>query len=137
VGLAVLLRIRAARLAAAFLFAFFVGMLPSVLLAETTDSLQQLGKMILLMQFILPVFALTLGQSYVMPARMEFRYDVVLFSVALAVMAVEVIASWLQGSRILVPYLFLFSIYQHLQYVPVLMLVLFGLGFLTMLRNDR
>jgi len=136
-SLVVLLRVDSVRLAVAFLFAFFLGMLPNVLLVTPPDSLQQLSKMILVMQFILPVFALVLGQSYLMPARLAHRYDAVLFFVAIAVMAVEVLASWAQGSIILVPYLFFLSIYQHQQYVPVLMLVLFGLGLPTLLHNDR
>jgi hypothetical protein len=136
-GLGVLLKAHRARMAVAFLFAFFVGMLPNVLVVAASNSSQQLSKMILLIQFILPVFALALGQSYVMPARTKYRYDVVLFTVALAVMTAEVLASWLQGSKILVPYLFLFSIYQHLQYVPTLLLVLIGVALPTMLRDNR
>ena len=137
VGLAILLRVGAARLSVAFLFAFFVAMLPNVLLVAATDSSQQLGKMILLIQFILPVFALPLGQSYVMPDKTASRISVVLFTVAVIVMVAEVLATWFQGSLFLTPYLFLFSVYQHLQYVPTVMLVLFGLGLPAVFRHDK
>jgi O-antigen ligase len=99
--------------------------------------LQQLAKMILLIQFILPVFALPLGQSYVTSDTTALRIDIVLFTVAVVVMVAEVLATWVQGSLILTPYLFLFSVYQHLQYVPALMLVLFGLGLPAVLRHDK
>jgi hypothetical protein len=46
--------------------------------------------------------------------------------VLLVLMPVQLIAGWYQGGLILTNYLYAFSVYQHIQFVPVVMAVAFG-----------
>lgn len=125
-----------ARESLGFIFFTFLLMFATTMLVSEGNIPQERDKFIFLIQFVLPMFALVLGQTYSSPetnktALMEkaFLYVLVL------VVPLELIQTWIDGRLFLSPkvYFFSFSIYQHLQYVPVILvsaylIVLYKLG---------
>ncbi len=117
-----------ARLSLTGLFLTFVLMLiTSVLLSHVHPGHEQ-AKLILLIQFVLPMFALVLGQMFLNnPEDITFVARCFLGLIAVLVPA-QLAATWAQGHLLLTPYLYLFSIYQHLQYVPMIMVAAYLLA---------
>ncbi|SEL30177.1 hypothetical protein SAMN05216214_110106 [Atopomonas hussainii] len=119
-----------ARLALLSLFFVFIGMLLTSLLLGPAGEGQH--KLILLIQYILPMFALVLGQQFGGREDAQALVARAALLVLLAIVPLQLLATLLAGTPILSPSLRLFSIYQHLQYVPLLfvaayVLALFGL----------
>ncbi|MBX3662260.1 MAG: hypothetical protein KF804_07420 [Burkholderiales bacterium] len=118
-GIVLLGRYTRARLSLTVIFATFALMLTSSVLLSHVHAGQEQAKLILLIQFVLPMFALVLGQALpqgqgglVLVARS--------FLWILAILVpLQLLATWTQSHLLLTPYLYLFSIYQHLQYVPM------------------
>src|SRR5690606_2658608 len=109
-GIVLLGRYNDARLALVTLFFLFVGMLFVCLLVNDGDRL------VLLIQFILPVFALVLGQQY--GRRRTALYCLALSGMVLlsVLVPLQLLSTWQLGLGYLSPSVYLFSIYQHLQY---------------------
>lgn len=106
-----------ARLSLVSLFFVFIGMLLTSLLLGLDQSGDGSQKLILLVQYILPMFALVLGQQFggredtlVLVARAALL-------VLLVIVPLQLLATLLARGFLLSPSVFLFSIYQHLQYV--------------------
>lgn len=102
---------------------FFTCMLMTMaaIISTQVNPAQQQAKLVLLIQFILPMFALALGQIY-NPEKSgnNGTYFEKMFLYVLAIIIpLQLISTWYQGFLFLAPSLRLFSIYQHLQYVPV------------------
>lgn len=118
-GIVLLGRYNDARLALVTLFFLFVGMLFACLLVNDGDRL------VLLIQFILPVFALVLGQQY--GRRSSALYCLALAGMVLlsVLVPLQLLSTWQLGQGHLSPSVYLFSIYQHLQYVPVMLVGIF------------
>jgi hypothetical protein len=90
-------------------------------LAAAHGSLEQEGaKLILLAQYLLPMFALVLGEMYGQSSSEPVFERSALVVLALIV-PVHLGSTWAQGYLMLAPSLYVFSIYQHLQYLPVVM----------------
>lgn len=135
IGLVFLVRYRQATQTVAVLFAFFMLMLFSTFISSSQTSGLSLGKLILLLQFVLPLFALVLGQSYVRPKKSYLRFEAVVLYVLVLVVPAQVILSCVNKTGTLSPDLYIFAIYQHLQYVPVIFVGLFFLA-LSALNGD-
>jgi len=127
-GLAFLLREKEVQCIVTTLFLTFIFMLLTTFLVAKDLNKELLGKIILLCQVILPWFALPLGRSYQEPEDYRFGMEGIFLSVLWLIVPLEMLATWLQGTGFLTPYLYIFSIYQHLQYLPVLFV---GFFFLT------
>lgn len=82
------------------------------------NSAQEGAKLILLAQYLLPMFALVLGEMYGKSASKPVFERSALVVLALIVPA-HLVSTWAQGYLLLAPSLYVFSIYQHLQYLPV------------------
>ena len=121
IGLAFLLKYEAVKISIFFLLTLFLTMVFSTFVVSDTNNRFGLEKMIFLVQFILPAFALVLGNSYREPVENYLRIEVVVFLIVAIFVPIELIASWSQSSLILIPHVYWFSIYQHLQYVPVIL----------------
>lgn len=109
-----------ARYALLIVFLSFVGMLISSILLVSSQQGYEVAKLILLIQYVLPMFALVLGQQF---GSSEYGVNVIaklLLWVLLIAVPLQLIATLSKGMSYLSPSLFVFSIYQHLQYVPVL-----------------
>ena len=80
------------------------------------------AKLVLLVQFVLPMFALVLGQTYDHKKNNvnNVYVESMFFYVLAIIIPLQLISTWVLGYSLLVPNMWLFSIYQHLQYVPVI-----------------
>ncbi|MCW5575103.1 MAG: hypothetical protein KIT13_03315 [Burkholderiales bacterium] len=117
-----------ARLSLTGLFMTFVLMLISSVLLSHVHSGHEQAKLILLIQFVLPMFALVLGQMYLKNLD-DIAFVARCFLGVIAVLVpAQLAATWAQGHLLLTPYLYLFSIYQHLQYVPMIMVAAYLLA---------
>ncbi|PIA68275.1 hypothetical protein [Pseudomonas sediminis] len=121
-----------ARLALLSLFFVFISMLlTSMLLGLGTTGEGRL-KLILLIQYILPMFALVLGQQFGgREDALELLARATLL-VLLAIVPLQLLTTLLADSLTLSPSLRLFSIYQHLQYVPVLFVAAYVLALFSL-----
>lgn len=114
-----------ARLSLISLFFLFIGMLlTSLLIGVMTGGMEQL-KLIHIIQYISPMFALVLGQQYGSRSDALMNIGRAAFAVLIVIVPVQLAATLVGGSGVLSPSLFLFSIYQYLQYVPFLFVALF------------
>jgi O-antigen ligase len=114
-------------------FLSFILMIFSSLVTTNDQYGATQAKFILLLQFVLPMFALFLGQLYERIDGKMLLIGKVFFGVLCVIVPLQLLCSWLQGYSFLSPYMYIFSIYQHLQYVPVVfagafVMVLFSLG---------
>jgi len=105
-----------------FVFFFFATMLLSTVVTNASGLATDWGKLLLLMQFLLPTFALVLGEMFESrTAEDRLIPEHAFFLVCALVMPAQLLASWIQGQVTLTHSLWLFSIYQHWQYVPVVL----------------
>ena len=128
IGLAFLIRYDIAVRSVGILFSLFMLMLLSTFITSSSTN-NILGKLILLAQTILPVFALALGQSYKTPENLFLKFESIFLYVLVFVVPLEVICTLMSTEAFLSPSLYFFSIYQYLQYVPVIFV---GAYFLTL-----
>lgn len=111
---------RRASISRCYLFFTFVLMIGSIIASLENGNHEQ-SKFTLLIQFALPMFGMILGQLYEPKGKPESASVEKAFLYTLAVIVpLQLLCSWLQGYKYLSPCLYLFSIYQHLQYVPVI-----------------
>ena len=121
-------RVRRSLLAFFFLY---LGMLLSTLLAGPVSS----ERLMLLIQYLLPVAALIMGEQFGQQSRAIPVLSSSAAWVLWLVVPVQLFSSWQLGYGYLSPSLYLFSVYQHLQYVPVLFVGLYW--FLVFARDDK
>lgn len=117
-----------------FIFLTCVLMMMSAIILTQGQPAEQQAKFILLIQFILPMIALVLGQIYE-PLQVSVQsatYAKAFFWVLLVIVPIQLFFTWQLGNGYLSPHMGFFSIYQSLQYVPVIfvaayLISLFGL----------
>jgi hypothetical protein len=115
---------RQAVLAISFIAVLVAAMLLSILFASETLDIES-RKLLLAAQFLLPTMGLLLGQL----VRDETGVIPRAFMWVLMVMVpVQLLAGWWQGTLTLTHYLYVFSIYQHFQFVPVIFVAAFCLA---------
>ena len=105
----------------AIFFACMLLTMTAVISAQDSIVDKQ-AKLVLLMQFIIPMFALVLGQMHVSEKNgdNESYFEKGFLYVLTIIIPVQLIFSWDQQLLCLTPSLGIFSIYQHLEYVPVI-----------------
>jgi hypothetical protein len=130
VGLLLLTDIRRAKLPilitilslAFFLLSFFLS-------ALLNNSSLQIAKLTLLAQFFIPLMGLVLGYSWVSRSQSSTEDSTVFQSATIVLLsfliAAQLLATVFQKAHPLTPWMYFFSIYQHLQYVPVIVVGLF------------
>jgi hypothetical protein len=109
-----------ARLSLTTIFLTFTLMLLSSVLLTHEQRGQEQAKLILLIQFVLPMFALVLGQLFGVKDGAKSVLAKMFLYVLVALVPVQLAATWGGGESLLSPSLYLFSVYQHLQYVPLM-----------------
>lgn len=124
-GVCILTRYRETQLSATVIFSMFMAMIFSTIIVSSSYATTELGKFIFIMQFILPAFGLILGQSYVSPNKVRYSLEAVCIYVIVLIVPLQLYATYRDGIGLLASYLYFFSIYQHLQYVPVVIVGLF------------
>jgi len=112
-----------AYLSLGFIFLSFVLMIVASLVSTHGQIEEQKSKFLLLFQFVLPMFALVLGQAYETQEGRSVQFERILLYVIASLVPTQLLASWLQGSLLLSPSLYLFSVYQHIQYVSVIVVM--------------
>lgn len=117
-----------ARVALLALFFAFIGMLLSSLLLGLDGEGDGRQKLVLLFQYILPMFALVLGQQFGNEENALEQLAKAGLAILLAVVPLQLLMTLYQGQPVLSPSVWLFSIYQHLLYVPVLFVGMFLLS---------
>jgi len=78
----------------------------------------EIRKVILFIQVLLPMAGLILGQL------VEDKNKIIpraFLGVLLLIVPVQLVTGWVQGSITLTHYLYVFSVYQHFQYVPLIL----------------
>ncbi|WP_392891477.1 hypothetical protein ACF6ZU_08350 [Pseudomonas migulae] len=131
-GMVLLGRYSHARLALLSLFFVFIGMLLTSLLLGLDPAGGGKQKLILLIQYILPMFALVLGQQF------GGREDALLLLakgalfILLTVLPVQLLVTLSSADVLLSPSVYFFSIYQHLQYASLLFVAAFVLALFTL-----
>ncbi|MES2510161.1 MAG: hypothetical protein V4625_09535 [Pseudomonadota bacterium] len=114
---------RRAGTAAVFILTLALGMLLSVLFAAP-DGQVVWRKLLLALQFLLPTMGLVLGQ--LVDDEQNVIPKAFLWVLCLLV-PVQLLASWWQLSLTLTHYFYVFSIYQHFQFVPVIFVIAYCL----------
>jgi hypothetical protein len=109
-----------ASLSLGVVFLSFVLMLLACFVSAQGQVINNPGKLLVLLQFILPMFALVLGQIYEGSSSNALIFEKVVLYILSILVPIQLVISWLQGHTMLSSYLYLFSIYQHLQYVAVI-----------------
>lgn len=120
-GIPLLAGYRRAHLSLGVIFFSFVLMLMSSVISTTGHDKQEQGKILLLLQVILPMFGLVLGQIYAQREDRRALFEKAFLYVLAILIPLQLLATWWQGHVLLSPYLYVFSVYQHLQYVPVVL----------------
>ena len=111
------------------IFGLLVLMLISTAVAGGEPGPLDRAKMLLLLQIILPMLGLVLG-ACIDPAGPSSRaLQLAVLAVVALVVPAQLLASWLDGSRTLRHSVFLFGVYQHIQFVPTILVC----GFLAVL----
>lgn len=119
-GIVFLGHFRRANLGLAVIFISFVLMVLSSVATTLGNRPEEQVKLVLLMQYMLPMFGLVLGMMYEGREQKSYVAERAMLLVIAIVVPAQLLASWLQGFVWLSPYLYLISIYQHLQYVPII-----------------
>lgn len=121
-----------ARLALLSLFFVFIcTLLTSLVLGlDTTGAGRQ--KLTLLIQYILPMFALVLGQQFGRHKDAPALVARAALLVLLAIVPLQLLATLLEGDVLLSPSVLLFSIYQHLQYVSLIFVAAYVLALFSL-----
>ena len=117
-----------ATLALTVIFLFYMTMMMSTVLTSSFDPQLEKAKLLLLMQYLAPTFGLVLGMIYGWNEDEKHYLAKTMFLVFLCIVPAELLSTFIQGTSSLTPYIYLISIYQHLQYVPVLMTSIFLMG---------
>ncbi len=123
VGIALLGNYRRANLGLTIIFGSFVLMVLSTVATTFDTRSAEQAKLFLLLQYILPMFGLVLGMMYEDHRRNEHVVEKAILMVIAVLVPAQLLATWGQEHVFLTPYLYLFSVYQHLQYVPVIVVI--------------
>ncbi len=108
--------------AAILVVATSAAMLLSVIFAPDASGLDK-RKLMLAAQFLLPFIGMLLGQMI----RDDNRtLPLAWLWILILLVPVQLLASWIQHTLTLTHYLYVFSIYQHFQFVPVIFVVAYG-----------
>lgn len=112
-------------------FTFVLMVLSTFATTYATDNAER-GKLFLLLQYLLPMFALVLGMMYENYGKKDQIFEKSFLCIVAVIVTLELLATWMQGYLALSPYVYFFSIYQHLQYVPVIMVTGYVLGLFSL-----
>lgn len=134
-GIALLGNYQAATRTLTILFFSALLFVTTSLAAAQGNSTYEGAKLILLAQFLLPMFGLVLGQMYGAATR-EPIFEHAALWVLLLVIPAQLVATWLQGYTLMSPKVFAFSIYQHLQYFPMIIAALTTMACTGLWRQD-
>lgn len=122
-----------------FVFVSCVLMMMSAIILTQGQAIEQQAKLILLIQFVLPMIALVLGQVYESskPNTQSTLYAQAFFWVLFVLVPLQLFYTWRLGWGYLSPDIGIFSIYQHLQYVPTIFVGAYLISMFTLWSKRR
>lgn len=121
-GILILADYRRAPRSIAFVFFFFAAMLLSTVATKSFGVESDRANLLMLMQCLLPTFALVLGEMFENNATWAAKtVERAFFWACATIIPAQLLASWLQGQAVLTHWLWVFSVYQHQQFVPVIL----------------
>jgi hypothetical protein len=88
-------------------------------------------------QFILPLFAIALGQIYENGDNDKDIFVKAFLIVLILIIPNQLLYTWIKGKKILNHSVFVFSIYQSYQYVPLMMVSGFLIAFLSLWEEKK
>jgi hypothetical protein len=113
-------------------FLTFLFMLGTTIISSKGHDINEQSKLILLIQFILPFFGLILGQMYEDKKSNPLVFEKAAAFVLLLIVPVQLVSTYLADSPLLYPHLYLFSVYQHFQYVSTIFVCLYILALFSL-----
>ena len=136
VGIAVLMRAGKNHFGMGFIFSAFVLMMFSTIVLTAGHGEAELSKFILLIQFLLPMFGLVLGALYIEPEKDSLKFEAIALYILLIIIPSQVVVTTIKGTVILSPSLHIFSLYQHIQYLPLAFISLYFVAVVTLFRHS-
>jgi len=124
-GIMIIGNFLAARRSLLLIFLTFVLMLISSIVVVPAASYTLLQKMILMFQFILPIFGLALGEMFDIDEPKKHLFEKTVFFVIFLIVPLQLYETITTPGPILTGNLPFFSIHQHLQYVCTIFCCLF------------
>jgi hypothetical protein len=137
IGILVMLRYEDGYYGVGLVFLVYMLMMLSTLITTSKQGEVGLEKYLLLMQFLLPMFGLILGHAYLEPKSYYLKFEAIALYVLLIIIPLEVVATLMGDTVILSPSLYFFSLYQHIQYLPVVFVSLYFLSIVTLFENKN
>lgn len=129
-GIFMIAAYRQVRTSLTYIFFTCLLMMATTTAISQGDNIEEQAKFILLVQFVLPMFGLVLGQMYQVRSQPAlYSLERAFLYVLLFIVPLQLLITWIQGYTFLSPYLYVFSIYQHLQYVPIIFVSAFLVAF--------
>jgi hypothetical protein len=121
-GIAALADYRRATRGFTFIFLFFAALIVSAVVTTPHAQTFDPGKLLILVQVLLPPFGLALGEMFERDTdRDRLIIARAMFWACATIMPLQIASTWLEGKTTLTHGLGIFSVYQHLQYVPVVL----------------
>jgi len=122
IGLLFIGRYKKAYLSLTVIFLLFIFMVLTSIITANRQIIDERYKLLLLFQYMLPIFALVLGQLFEngMPEK-RIIARVFLFTLILIV-PLQLLVTWFSGRILLTHSMLFFSIYQHHEYVTLSMI---------------
>lgn len=134
IGILILGNYSRSTLSFGFIFASLLLMSISAITTVHSNPQFQQGKLLLMIQLVIPMAGLAFGQMYMCYENRDPVYccSKAFLYVLGSIVPFQLVATWMQQSAVLTSYLYLFSIHNHLDYVPVVfvgayLISLFGL----------
>jgi O-antigen ligase len=120
-GIFLLAKYRDAGPALAWIAVFFLTIVLASIAAAGAGATLPRAKLLLLIQCLLPTFGLALGAMFAAHRDAAKNLSTGLLWVLLLVVPVQLVHSWAQHSLSLLHHVAFFDVYQHLQYVPTVL----------------
>lgn len=118
--------------AAVFSFVLFSVLMCAAVVSSPHDTVAMKDKLLLAMQYLLPVFGLVLAEHAGSSEHFPGRMARVFLYVVLAVAGAQVLYALSAGALRLSGYLYIFSVYNNSQYAPVIFVSAFLLSLFSL-----
>lgn len=122
------------------IFSFFLLMTTATVITTHNQVDNQRDKLILLIQFLSPLFAMITGrmfEPFELASKDRKIFEKTVIIVLLIVIPLQLYNTWLDSFLILSPRMFFFSIYQHLQYVPTILICCYIFTLFSFYKNKK
>ena len=119
-GLGLLADYRRASRSLVYICLFFATMFLSAIITKPEGAAFNKANLLLLVQCLLPTFGLVLGEMFeAAHGQKERVIERAFFWACGSIIVFQLASSWIQGQAVLTHWVGLFSVYQHHQFVPV------------------